>query len=276
MNIIIPLGGKGERFKKEGYDTPKPLIKVLDKEILFHVIDNLLYSEISRDIKINIYIIYNKELEESNFSNIIKENYPDIKLIELEHDTKGATETIYIGICNILNEYENRFNNNNTNTLYKKTLLIDGDTFYTKNIIEMFYNKIYNETNENLKEIDGAIFYLKNYDTKPLFSYIDIDKDSIVKEIIEKVKISDNANTGAYGFTNIYQLQKYAKYVLDNNITFKNECYTSCVIDTMIKDGNRFIGIELDDKDVYVLGTPEQVRDFEKSMKTPVKNIINY
>jgi hypothetical protein len=44
----------------------------------------------------------------------------------------------------------------------------------------------------------------------------------------------------------------------------------------MIKDGNRFIGIELDDKDVYVLGTPEQVRDFEKSMKTPVKNIINY
>ena len=73
----------------------------------------------------------------------------------------------------------------------------------------------YNETNENLKEIDGAIFYLKNYDTKPLFSYIDIDKDSIVKEIIEKVKISDNANTGAYGFTNIYQLQKYAKYVLN-------------------------------------------------------------
>jgi NDP-sugar pyrophosphorylase family protein len=271
MNIIIPLGGKGERFKKEGYDKPKPLIKVLDKEILFHVIDNLLYSEIGQDIKINIYIIYNKALEESNFSNIIKENYPDIKLIELEHDTKGATETVYIGICNILNEFENRFNdndNNNTNTLYKKTLLIDGDTFYTKNIIEMFYNEI----NENLKEIDGAIFYLKNYDTKPLFSYIDIDKDSIVKEIIEKVKISDNANTGAYGFANIYQLQKYAKYVLDNNITFKNECYTSCIIDTMIKDGNRFIGIELDDKDVHVLGTPEQVRDFEKNYeKTQLK-----
>ena len=30
MNIIIPLGGKGERFQKEGYLDPKPLIKVLN------------------------------------------------------------------------------------------------------------------------------------------------------------------------------------------------------------------------------------------------------
>ena len=28
MNIIIPLGGKGERFKNNGYIDPKPFIKV--------------------------------------------------------------------------------------------------------------------------------------------------------------------------------------------------------------------------------------------------------
>ena len=31
MNIIIPLGGKGERFLTQGYDKPKPLIKIFDK-----------------------------------------------------------------------------------------------------------------------------------------------------------------------------------------------------------------------------------------------------
>ena len=31
MNIIIPLGGKGQRFLKNGYTKPKPLIKILDK-----------------------------------------------------------------------------------------------------------------------------------------------------------------------------------------------------------------------------------------------------
>jgi NDP-sugar pyrophosphorylase family protein len=70
MNIIIPLGGKGERFKKEGYISPKPLIKVLDKEIIFYVLDNLNLE--SNDI---IFIIYNKELEHFDFENIIKSKY---------------------------------------------------------------------------------------------------------------------------------------------------------------------------------------------------------
>ena len=55
MNIIIPLGGKGERFQKEGYLDPKPLIKVLNKEIIFYTIDNLC---INKDDK--VFIIYNR------------------------------------------------------------------------------------------------------------------------------------------------------------------------------------------------------------------------
>ena len=34
MNIIIPLGGKGERFSKNGYDRPKPLIPIFDKRMI--------------------------------------------------------------------------------------------------------------------------------------------------------------------------------------------------------------------------------------------------
>jgi len=67
MNIIIPLGGKGERFVKEGYKDPKPLIKVLDKEILFYVIDNL---NIKEDDK--VFIIYNKDLDTYEFYYVIK------------------------------------------------------------------------------------------------------------------------------------------------------------------------------------------------------------
>ena len=35
MNILIPLGGLGQRFKDVGYELPKPLIKALGKEIIF-------------------------------------------------------------------------------------------------------------------------------------------------------------------------------------------------------------------------------------------------
>ena len=70
MNIIIPLGGKGERFKNNGYILPKPLIKIYDKEMILCVLDNL---NIKEDDK--IFIIY-YNLDNYNFKNIILKKYP--------------------------------------------------------------------------------------------------------------------------------------------------------------------------------------------------------
>ena len=41
MNILIPIGGTGERFKEDGYSSPKPLINVMGKLMIQHVIDCL-------------------------------------------------------------------------------------------------------------------------------------------------------------------------------------------------------------------------------------------
>ena len=242
MNIIIPLGGKGERFQKEGYSDPKPLIKVLNKEILYYTIDNL--SIIDED---KIFIIYNKDLDEFNFKEIINNKYPKINLIKLDTQTKGASETVYIGLREIISNYD----------YHKKTILIDGDTFYTENILKKFRNV----TNKN------AVFYTKNYEENPIFSYIKLDNDNNIIDIKEKDKISNNANTGAYAFDDINILYKYSKYVVENNITFKNECYTSCIISIMINSKELFIGIELKEKHVIVLGTPLQVKKYIEEMK---------
>ena len=96
MNIIIPLGGKGERFIKEGYNTPKALINILDKTMIEYVLDNLNYNKNDK-----IYIIYNEKLDEHNFSSIIKKKYPYINLFSID-DTKGAVETLYKGFKFIL------------------------------------------------------------------------------------------------------------------------------------------------------------------------------
>ena len=39
MQIIIPMSGFGERFRRAGYDVPKPLIKIDGKPVIAHVID---------------------------------------------------------------------------------------------------------------------------------------------------------------------------------------------------------------------------------------------
>jgi HAD superfamily hydrolase (TIGR01509 family) len=240
MNIIIPLGGKGERFLKEGYHDPKALIKVLNKEILFYTIDCL-----SIQPEDHVFIVYNPYLDLFQFQQKVQEKYPNIHLIQLPGDTKGASETVLIGVTHIINHLP----------FQKKTVLVDGDTFYLQDILQKF---------RKIRETHNAVYYVKNYEKKPHFSYIEMNEQQKILRIKEKEKISDNANTGVYAFDSIYDLQKYAKFVLDNNIVFKNECYTSCIISEMIKDSFVFEGIELRPEEVVVLGTPEQVRYYEE------------
>jgi len=234
MNIIIPLGGKGERFKKKGYSTPKPLIKIFEKCMIDYVINNLAISKNDK-----FFIIYNKNLNDFNFNDYINSKYPYINLIDIDN-TIGATETLFLGIGTILNNYD--YN--------KKTIILDCDTFYTENILHIF-----NEFDENV------IFYRKNYEECPIYSYIELHNENVIN-IKEKVKISDNANTGAYGFLDINILYEYCKYVLKNNITFNNEPYTSCVISEMIKNNIKFRGYELKEERVFSLGTPKDVEKY--------------
>ncbi len=246
MNIIIPLAGKGERFKKEGYNKPKCLIDIYEKTMIEYVIDHLLLNiDINNLKEYNFFIFYRNDLNEYNFYEFIHQKYPFIHLI-IVPETKGASETLLIGIDYLI---KNNFN------LYPKTLVVDCDTFYTENIINIF-----NDSNENM------IFYTKKQEEKPIYSYIKLNENNFVLEIAEKNKISDNANTGAYGFKNIYDLQKYCKFIIDNNIVFNNEPYTSCVIYQMIQENHLFYGFELDINKVFVVGTPKELNDYlEKS-----------
>jgi beta-phosphoglucomutase-like phosphatase (HAD superfamily)/molybdopterin-guanine dinucleotide biosynthesis protein A len=237
MNIIIPLGGKGKRFKDKNFLVSKPLIKIFDKEMIFYVLDNL---KIQKNDK--IFIIY-YNLHTHNFQNLILSKYPEINFIELNKQTSGAAETIYYGLKEILNM-----------TLNKKCVLLDCDTFYTDDVLN-----IYRSINSN------AIFYIHNDDINPIYSYIELNENNNITKVKEKIKISDNANTGIYCFKDVNELYKYAKYIVENKIMFNNECYTTCIIDKMISDSHNFTGIKLDKKYVFNLGTPEQLNEYIKN-----------
>lgn len=281
MNIIIPLGGKGERFSAHGYKEPKPLINILGKPMIFHVLDNLCFmdeesvtdstalrgtshSATSRPVD-HVFIIY-YNVDGPLFENIIKEKYPRVHFIELNEQTKGAAETIFKGIPHILSISPN-----------KKTMILDCDTFYTQDVISMY---------RNINTDHNAVFYVNNTNKNPIFSYIDFDLESVpqgkdsdktsmpgsvpsgslhtnhICKIAEKIKISDNANTGIYCFADIHTLYTFSESVVLNNITFKNECYTSCIIDQMIKNAHIFVGIQLDSQFVFNLGTPSQLDEY--------------
>ena len=169
MNIIIPLGGKGERFSKNGYTNPKPLIQIFEKHMIQYVLDNL---KLNMDDK--VFIIYNKKLDSYGFSDFITNKYPLIKLIQI-NDTNGAVETLFLGIDQILNNYSH----------HNKCLILDCDTFYTEDIIHIF-----KESKDNL------VFYTKNYDKNAIYSSIGTGISEIVTLPICTIKTNfQNTNS---------------------------------------------------------------------------------
>jgi capsule biosynthesis phosphatase len=232
MIILIPLGGTGERFKNNGYKTPKSLIKIFGKPILYYLLDNLNLENVDL-----VCIPYNSEYSLFNFEDTVKHNYPNInfKFIKLEQNTDGAAKTINIGLKSL-------------GDIDVPVLCLDGDNFYTTDIISLWDSK-------------NRIFTFEDLNETNIYSYVDIKENTIVT-IVEKEKISNNACTGAYGFSSSKQLLKYTQKIIDNKIKQKGEYYTSTVILEMIKDRIIFDNSNIN-KDNYVcLGTPLQVRYF--------------
>lgn len=240
MNIIIPIGGIGQRFKDEGYDLPKPLISVLGKPMVYQVINSLNLT--NTDV---IYIVYHNHLKEFNFETLIKFYFPkiNIKFVSLDYLTKGAAETVLRGLETFT---ENELNDN--------VLLLDCDTFYDDDIIDKYES----QSNKN------TIFYFNSTDPKPIYSYITLESNRVT-DIKEKIKISDNANTGAYGFESGVELKHYCNKVLG----LDKEVYISCVYEEMLKDDKIIYGGKIDS--FNCVGTPLQLKTYCNKYKETAK-----
>ena len=267
MLIIIPLGGIGKRFSDEGYSQPKCLVKVLGKPIIFWVIDCLIKSiDFNNDNDI-LLIVYNKMLDAYNLQTIIQDVYPHIKFVSVDN-TRGAVETLKYGIEYIKTTHETVYDSG------RNVMCVDGDTVYMCDIVD-----IYKKLPEHKK---NCVFCFHSTTPEPIYSYISCDVDNKITQIIEKVKISDFANTGCYCFSDIRKFYTHCCHLLTNNITQKGEFYTSGVIANMLKEttteqpevsyvihndisnhfNNRFYGVCLSESDIEVLGTPHQVKIF--------------
>ena len=231
MIIIIPLGGVGQRFKDNGYTKPKALINLYGKPMISHLLDNLNTKNIDY-----IYIPYNKEYSNYRFEDLLTKLYPKIcfKFYCLENNTRGAAETINIGISK-LNEKRDI-----------PVICIDVDNFYLCDIISEWKG-------------ENCVFSFENFNKNPIFSYVKENNNNQVSDIKEKVKISDNACTGAYGFNSISQLKKYTSLIIQKNMTQTLEFYTSYVIKKMLNDGYIFKNKNIDSNKFICLGTPLQL-----------------
>ncbi len=236
INVIIPLCGKGERFAKQGFATPKPEIKVRGKEIIRHTIDSLNFSD-----EDNLYIITNQRTNTPTLQAIISTHYPRATIIPLQQETIGPAETIQKALPYIKPSIP--------------CLLVDGDNFYTTDIL----TKIRECPTKN------QIISFETDDEKPVYSYVSIyPKTNRVKSIAEKQKISNLANTGAYYFASTQLLHASTELAFENSTRYPTqqpEPYISHAIASTLST-SEWYSLIIPKTDYISLGTPEQVSTY--------------
>ncbi len=234
MNVIIPLCGKGERFAKAGYDTPKQEIKVLGKEILRYTIDSLKLAP-----EDNLYIILNERTSQT--APLINKYYPHATIITLPKETAGASETISLALDQIPGT--------------RPTLLADADNFYTTDIISI--------VKKNPEQ--NQVICFETHDEPPVFSYVKLAGNGCfnnkIEEIAEKKKISNYANTGSYYFASAEHLKSVTSKVSQE--MSQTEPYISHAIAHSLSQKIAWYATKIL-KEAYIsLGTPEQVKAYE-------------
>ena len=254
MNILVPLGGVGQRFVDAGAKVPKPLVLAGGKEIVLHLAEYLASHVAAGD---TVWFVLADALK-GVVEDVVRRALPEARFVSLPQEcfpTLGAADTVSLGLARIDPEL-----------LRRPCLLLDGDQFYTGGVDVLAEVRALGDASGAVVCFEDAVDV-----TGALYSYVEVhehehehehEHDSVLR-IAEKRRISNMACTGAYYFADTRQLMCFA-----SRSAFRSEYkefYTSCVIAAMLEAGLPFAAIEVPASSVVSLGTPQQVADYEMS-----------
>lgn len=241
MNVIIPMGGKGERFAREaGYRFPKPLINLAGRPMIRWLIDSLDLRE--GDL---LFVAVPDWLDtQFGVEDRLRSAYADapwsLTVVRLPFQTRGAAETAFVAASWVPPERRRL-----------RTVSLDCDTIHTGPILQ---------TLRELPPLEGAVAYFDAPESEPpIYSYLRLDSEGLVAEIVEKVPISAHANVGAYAFPTADALGAACASVMDAG---GKECYLSSAVAAHVAAGNAVRGVRVDRSDFCCVGTPAQLREF--------------
>ena len=227
LHLIMPMGGAGSRFFKEGFVVPKPLIEIAGKPFFYYATRSI---EKFVELKDITFVVLKEHIEKYSIDEYILKFFPNAKIVVIPELLNGAVLTCMKGVEWIDDNDPIIFN--------------DCDHAF---ICKSFYKFDY-------EKLDGALLTFKSND--PRYSFLEMDKTGNVIHTVEKQAVSDNAICGAYYFKN-------KDTFLDNAIKYLENCdyseyFMSGVYNVMV-DKNMKIGNFICDIHVS-FGTPEEYK----------------
>lgn len=234
MNVVMPLAGRGARFKEIGIDVPKPLISVAGRPMYAWAMESLPLA-LARRV---IFICQAEHLEGWGLREDIESRYGWLSpvIVPLATVTEGQA-------CTVL---QARDIINNVDPL----LIYNGDTFCRTDL------------EVTLPRLPGTVSgFLGVFQAEgDRWSFAKVDEMGKVVETAEKRRISPWATTGLYYFRKGSEFVQYAESMIERQDRVNGEFYIAPVYNYLIADG-RDIRVDVA-KEVGVMGTPEDLERF--------------
>jgi dTDP-glucose pyrophosphorylase len=232
MIIIIPMAGRGRRFTNEGYQTPKPLIEVAGKPMIYYAwcsVKDILCSKL-------VFIALREHEEYFGVSEVLAKWIPvRHEIIFVDQVTEGQLCTILLA-SNLFIEGEG-------------ILVTASDTYIESQIGE----EIMNEQYEGII----SVFDLPG----DQWSFAQIDDNGKVIKVSEKERISNHASTGIYYFSDAKEMEREALKMIEENDRTRGEFYIMPLYNRMIKKGAHLVLSHA--QSMWDMGTPEAKNKFE-------------
>lgn len=250
MNILIPMGGKGLRFRNSGMSIPKPLIDIDGTTMINRVIDSI-------QMKGHFIYVHRQDYADNYLIDRVIDQKQEGEHFYLEQDNEGQTQTCLLAESAIDND--------------TPLFIVNCDNYLVWD--QSVFNGLLDDEN-----VDGAAFTFIDPQKRSHWCFAELDSDGNVSNLVEKQPISEIALAGGFYWRKGSDFVKYAKQLIEEDERAKNgEFYLGAVFNLAIKDGKTISNYKVDD--MQSLGTPEEVLLFQEWMinkqlqkETPIMN----
>lgn len=236
LHLIMPMGGAGSRFFKNGFVTPKPLIEINGKPFLYWATRSIAKYTTLCDIT---FVVLKQHIKEFNIDKTILKYFPDAKIeaVDFEQVKSGPVMTCLAGLKNITDENPVLFN--------------DCDHMFS---CETFSR----DMNEGDLDCDGALITFNS--DQPQFSYVQYENGRVCGTVEKKV-VSNHAICGAYIVRDAKTFREMAQEYLKN--CNYSEFFVSGIYNVMCQKG---LSVKNYTVDFHVpFGTPEEYEKAQNS-----------
>ncbi|MBV9801648.1 MAG: glycosyltransferase family 2 protein [Solirubrobacterales bacterium] len=242
LTVVIPMAGRGSRFADVGYELPKPLLPVHGVPMIEVVVRNLSPREPTRFV----FICRREHVDAYGFVPALREVAPGCEIVTVDQVTEGAACTVMLA--------EHAADPGDVMVIANSDQWVDCDFEQHLAVLRS-------------RQLDGLIMTMTADD--PKWSFVELDSEDHVTNVVEKEVVSNEATVGIYTFARGGDFFRAAKAMIAADKRVNGEFYVAPAYNELIGDG-AVIGIDnigAEGAGMYGLGTPA---DYEAFLRLPL------